>query len=738
MVLGFGKKKKPVEQPVVLRTSPSLPVLPQQRIPWPKDLVDLDAVYAEEQPAPLRSEGSRTTSRPSKTSFQGVRGPVPFHRPFREGTTIASLFTPSPSKVAGLFGSGVPPPPSSYNAPGNARSRTGSNSRARRAKAAPTFNVMVVGPRRTGKTSLINLLLNTSNISPGNTQEQLNAFNAFRKKPPRPTRTLESATIEILQAAPNRSPSSDDRIALKCIDTPGLDYSEGKEFALEVSVSEIVKYIEQQFAETMQEESKKIRMNKDDQHVHLCIYLIDPDSVMTPAARRAKSRYDTAAAEDQQYSEYDSGTDDEREEENDAATDAGVTNGDVESEDDYGEPDSPVTPIAATPPPFEPTDDTAVTEDGAAATNGSTTAAFDDKTPRNSVDTASQSQQSSSMSPKSKLATPPASPLRSKGKGNKEKVKSEPPLTKGKNRLSMLPAEVRIISRLAKRVNVLPIIARGDTLTDTRLECLKRAVRRDLSEKGVSYDVWTIWDSEPGVIPGRVPPPPGSREAASAGTQNDNGTTEDNDDDERESRPVIKLRGTLRGLTRSRSRRSLKSVVDAELDEPDAEASPGYPLTPASPTVGNDSLSVLSKRESVASGRGTDTAGQNSYGAIFSRPDLRMRMPFVVITPERERESKKHANGNRNGNANGHDFGVYGRFVRHFRWGTIDVLDPNHCDFAALRAAVLGSYMRSLKAATKDGLYERFRTEKLLARRATANISDSERKRIMEDLGLSP
>lgn len=138
MVLGFGKKKKPVPEPVVIRTSPSLPELAQQRIPWPKDLVDLDAVYAEASPSPSEQQAG---SRPVRTSFQGVRGPVPFHKPFREGTTTANG-TLSPKSVAGLFGSGVPPPPSSFPGTG-ARVRAGSNSRGRRNRFAPTFNVMV-------------------------------------------------------------------------------------------------------------------------------------------------------------------------------------------------------------------------------------------------------------------------------------------------------------------------------------------------------------------------------------------------------------------------------------------------------------------------------------------------------------------------------------------------------------------------------------------------------------------
>jgi len=75
-------------------------------------------------------------------------------------------------------------------------------------------------------------------------------------------------------------------------------------------------------------------------------------------------------------------------------------------------------------------------------------------------------------------------------------------------------------------------------------------------------------------------------------------------------------------------------------------------------------------------------------------------------------------------------------FVRQFRWGTVDVLDPLHCDFAALRNAILSTHLKVLKTNTKEVLYEKYRTEKLLARRATRNISDDDRKRLLEDLGL--
>jgi len=77
-----------------------------------------------------------------------------------------------------------------------------------------------------------------------------------------------------------------------------------------------------------------------------------------------------------------------------------------------------------------------------------------------------------------------------------------------------------------------------------------------------------------------------------------------------------------------------------------------------------------------------------------------------------------------------------GVFIRKYRWGTVDVLDPNHCDFAALRTAVLSTHLKLLKIHTKEVLYENYRTEKLLARRATRQISEEDRQRLFEDLGL--
>ncbi len=92
------KPKKADENPPFIRTSPSLPELSAQGIPWPSNLVDLSQLPQE---APPRRGAA-------KTSFSAdVAQPVPFHKPWSSpgkatdsptGPPIASLYThPPPS-----------------------------------------------------------------------------------------------------------------------------------------------------------------------------------------------------------------------------------------------------------------------------------------------------------------------------------------------------------------------------------------------------------------------------------------------------------------------------------------------------------------------------------------------------------------------------------------------------------------------------------------------------------------
>lgn len=77
------------------------------------------------------------------------------------------------------------------------------------------------------------------------------------------------------------------------IDSPGLEFMEGRELKLERQVSSIIKYIDAQYADTMSEvrlwtagaifqansvfqESKVVRKNIGDQHIHLYVFMKRP------------------------------------------------------------------------------------------------------------------------------------------------------------------------------------------------------------------------------------------------------------------------------------------------------------------------------------------------------------------------------------------------------------------------------------------------------------------------------
>ncbi len=75
-----------------------------------------------------------------------------------------------------------------------------------------------------------------------------------------------------------------------------------------------------------------------------------------------------------------------------------------------------------------------------------------------------------------------------------EPVILEPPVTTNPLlRRPVLPqAEINVIRTLSSRVNVLPVIALADTLTNDRLLAIKMAVRRDLAEAGIGFGIFDL------------------------------------------------------------------------------------------------------------------------------------------------------------------------------------------------------------------------------------------------------
>jgi septin family protein len=104
----------------------------------------------------------------------------------------------------------------------------------------------VVGGEGTGKTSLLRLLLETADISPTATDDQRAAMDRFLHGPTKHTQSIQTACVEICE-------SKFDRVLFSVIDTPGLDFLEGRELKLERQVSSIIKYLDTQYADTMSE-----------------------------------------------------------------------------------------------------------------------------------------------------------------------------------------------------------------------------------------------------------------------------------------------------------------------------------------------------------------------------------------------------------------------------------------------------------------------------------------------------
>ena len=272
--------------------------------------------------------------------------------------------------------------------------------------------------------------------------------------------------------------------------------------------------------------------------------------------------------------------------------------------------------------------------------------------------------------------------------------------------IMMSPAELRVISRLSTRVNVLPVIAKADSLTDESLLAVKTAVRKGLRQAGLDFGVFSAakpreefysqLSSQEEVTKDVRNGANGTARHAENGDSD--GVTNGDTEKDRVARTVITLKGTRVSRSRSRSRRDLSSIA---LDERE----PLYPDETEGDTVANIRFSAQT----------------------VTRVSLDTLLPFALIAPEplsspqpqRHRHagseseyslSHEDTDGTSSPTESGATHGptvsrksaapvipqesLRGAFTRKFRWGTIDVLNPEHCDFAALRTAILLTHMK--------------------------------------------
>ena len=318
-------------------------------------------------------------------------------------------------------------------------------------------------------------------------------------------------------------------------------------------------------------------------------------------------------------------------------------------------------------------------------------------------------------------------------------------------RLTMNPADIRVIQRLSKKANILPIVARADSLTNDKLTSIKKVIRRDLDAAGLDFGVFGPINDPLGTAK------PEGTEPTTNGVVHTNGTSghvrnssegdaKDKDDtpldapEERPSRAVIKLRPSRhpkpRRASHSRSRLELSESANepqaAEIIDTESVAS----VRLSAQIVGKADLGEMlpfaviapeygkrkskSKRRKDSGGREGDnristgtviaqSVSDDNQSSIQAFPTSVEGGVGSVVPSEDGHRSSNDSHGGTiqspissspvpssrvNSYLMGPPADLKGVFVRSYRWGSIDVLSPEHCDFAALRTAILSTHMK--------------------------------------------
>ena len=204
-----------------------------------------------------------------------------------------------------------------------------------------------------------------------------------------------------------------------------------------------------------------------------------------------------------------------------------------------------------------------------------------------------------------------------------EPVILEPPVTTNPllARPTLPQADITAIRRLSGRVNVLPVIARADILSNDRLAAIKVAIRRDLADAGIGFGIFD------------VDPPY---------TQDDMSST---------NRPE-----SSNGY-----------------GHPNGAPSSTPPTSPTSPPLLRLPYALISP-DMYSHSDGVSRRTLPRYELV------QQYAPSTHHTPPSQLPR--------------------GKFVRSYRWGVLDVLDPTHSDFWSLRNAIFHHMEVSLDCGT--------------------------------------
>ncbi|KAG0073557.1 hypothetical protein BGZ90_011484 [Linnemannia elongata] len=225
------------------------------------------------------------------------------------------------------------------------------------------------------------------------------------------------------------------------------------------------------------------------------------------------------------------------------------------------------------------------------------------------------------------------------------------------HRPGLSDADIRILKRLGTRVNLIPVIARGDTLTRAQTKRLKQAILKDAADNQIQFFQF-------------LSPKLAKRLLA----QQQGG-----DLDQYHSH--------------SRKRHSRNGPGDDEEAE----------------EVGDDDESEEED----------DDEDDWDPEVLEEKAHLQSLTPFTVIAQEEDGTDLRDEKGRR----------IQGR---EFPWGVLDCLNSQHCDLNGLRSALLSSHRQELKEITYGYFYEKYRTEKLLARTKSQHIAYQQQQQLYQ------
>lgn len=238
--------------------------------------------------------------------------------------------------------------------------------------------------------------------------------------------------------------------------------------------------------------------------------------------------------------------------------------------------------------------------------------------------------------------------------------------------------DVRVLSKLANRVNVIPVIGKSDTLTLAQRNRLKPTI------------IKSIYNTH------KIP---------LYGMPDEDEDEEDDDDCNNASHNEDDLGINSNGDSET------SAVVSAKTNG--ALDSNGDTVTKDANKKESPSLDVFLQQFDY----------DQEDDEVQSFIDYLRAIPFTFIACEEDPATGKPI-----------ELAPPIQLGRDYGWGIIDCLGDDYSDFNKLKTMLLLSHRRILMTETVERYYEKYRTERLLQKRATKMKSMVASKKILEDL----